>query len=733
MRGFKWMSFIFAIALVESSTRADRLFDEPGTRAPDVKRLPAPASQPAISATSPSRKPTTATTVATRPAAAEEPDPSPLFAQIFGAEARRVDSTTATRDDVEFARKLIESGKQSAASPKFQRLVYERAADYAGRDPAGITLALQIIDLLRAQSPNDSAVWAEKSLALYDKLYRTTPPADRLPLCYGYLSRLQSAIEDRTLQGKYNDALSLCKKALEVARLVGPEESSAIGDLQKAVTEQQRFDKRAQELTDTLANASKMDAAAVRELVDLLTGVLGRPGQAMPYRGRIEDRSVDYAIGLANLRNGELTPAHAVWLGDWFRACADKSPAAIRPPLLRRSCAYYAQYLALHPTLDTERLKVMISARQAAEMLAKLDKSPRLYSFELPSQAVPLLYTVSLDRHKSAGTWTVKQGEMTGEGGVSLAQLILPVAPGESYELTLQFAGQGTTAVGLILPVGTGTVAISRSATGCTLLPTHPMAAGLLDLAKDFDRHTLYVRVVTHGGEAGIFVAIDGAETGRWQGSVADLGLPATLAAASRSAICLFTSGGPALFSDISLHVLRGETRLVSVPAPTDIPADGSRPRDVIFDKPSTTSTRIYHNLVTATFDPAITGGLLLSVQDPRDEIRQLRAAFTAMMALPTNLAPLRMDAARYRRLVSILADAPRGWTESDALRVKQIWHDHESAVTADARQRAEQFLFITLHGIGDRHRKAATAWARYVEQNASTAELQLMSKFLVK
>jgi hypothetical protein len=738
------------LTVIGTARGGDRsIFDEDWV-GPVVKpRLPATAPAPAATTRAspgplvvvPPKPPELSQPVPPKlpPAPPPEPHPAAMFSSLFAADVKRVESTPAAKDDVEFAQRLLDAARAAADAPKLRRMLFERTVDFASRDNSGAAVALSALASLRSLYPREATTWDDRAVAIQEKVYRAAGAADRAIPAAGLRVLLVQAADRRAAAGQLGDALGLARRAVEVSRAAGGEEAAEAADLLRAITERQKLDQRATKLAERLGtDEGSKDKAAATEFAALVCSTLpGRLPEAAGLIARESDPVPRYLIDISTASHHTVTPTHAAWAGDWFRAAAETpAHAAFRAALLRRAAGWYAHFLTIHLQPDAERLRVLLSAQQVAERLTKAERRDRIYNFSLVGPASPLLTMIQPARHRVSGSWSITPGGVTADaGGPGVALMTLPVSPGDMYEISLQYSAEGATGVGLVLPIGRGSsVAITRAGTDCTVslaaATPAPLGGQFPDVQKDTDRHTLYVRVISRGGTRGVLVALDGREVGRWEGKETDVTAPADLMLPDRSAIGIFIRGGHALLMDASLHSLHNPPQLLAIPGPTDLPLDGSRPRDALVEQVSATSVRFFHAGASVTFDPALPGGVAVTVAEPGEDVRLLKIGFAKMLeGNGANLAPLRIEYPRYKRLVAMLADVPRFCSDADAARLKELFRDREAVVGAEKKQLAERAIFVHLHGVAERYHKAAHQWVRYMQQTLTDAEMQLAGK----
>src|SRR6266436_5840977 len=92
------------------------------------------------------------------------------FEAVFGAEARRVQGTKETSDDLRFARTLLDHAAKLTDDPQGRALFCMKAYEFALADPLGHIVAKQAMTLL-AKDPKQKLVADQKLLEMYQSLY----------------------------------------------------------------------------------------------------------------------------------------------------------------------------------------------------------------------------------------------------------------------------------------------------------------------------------------------------------------------------------------------------------------------------------------------------------------------------------------------------------------------------------------------------------------------------------
>src|SRR4051812_28044275 len=75
--------------------------------------------------------------------AALDPAAVKTYQSLFGAEEKRVTTTSSTRDDAQFAASLMEKAKSLTDDPALVEVVYTKAYEFGVKDPEGYALAIE--------------------------------------------------------------------------------------------------------------------------------------------------------------------------------------------------------------------------------------------------------------------------------------------------------------------------------------------------------------------------------------------------------------------------------------------------------------------------------------------------------------------------------------------------------------------------------------------------------------
>jgi hypothetical protein len=173
-------------------------------------------------------------------------------------------------------------------------------------------------------------------------------------------------------------------------------------------------------------------------------------------------------------------------------------------------------------------------------------------------------------KKRSTGAWSMKEKELEAAGMEKPARLALPVAPGESYNVKVEFTrteGEGT--VGVILPVGTRQCLVAVNFRG------GPSGIDMIDgrradkndsafpgaLAND-RRHTLEISVRVDGSEAAVTANLDDRPLVFYRGPAASLALHKEWALPQKNVLGLAAESA-VTFHKLQFRPVSGAARIV--------------------------------------------------------------------------------------------------------------------------------------------------------------------------
>jgi hypothetical protein len=296
-------------------------------------------------------------------------DATDLYEKLFGAEAKKVATSSTKADDVALAAKLLRTAKMRPDLPDLQLVLYEKAFQFGTAAPDGCDTALEALVLLRkANTARETNAMLQKKVAVHDlralqkdldaarKRFDTTTGADRIAAGKWYLRTLEAIADIKIVECKAADAKVLCYKALNVAAYIKSPRAASILAKSKRVKAMAAQETKRKTLTDKL-QANPKDKQARTELILLYIVVFDNAARAAELLTDNIDKDTRTCVSLATKRLKELDKAACLKLGDWYYKTLSKNVSgALRLPLLRRAKGYYRRGLALPTTTKDARL-----------------------------------------------------------------------------------------------------------------------------------------------------------------------------------------------------------------------------------------------------------------------------------------------------------------------------------------------------------------------------------------
>jgi hypothetical protein len=319
--------------------------------------------------------PTAPSTAAADPVseADAEPTPEALFDQVYGPEVARVRATRDPDDDVELARTLLGVAVGYDDRPALAAVVLARAADLAGRVPAGYPTAIRALETLARRAP-EREIDALQSLAeLYLRQSAQVQGTDRARYRGRQLDTLVRVGDLHVRAADYAEAVRAYRTALSVATALRSPKLDAIRAALAFALGRQRIVAEVESLATRLA-ADPTDAAARERLVRLHVVELDDPDAAARYvrpDAASADVTAKYVV-LATMSVERLPERACLEMGAWYAGLAEEASEAARRNVLGRAAAYYERFLALHRGEDADRLGAEVALDRVRDALAKL-------------------------------------------------------------------------------------------------------------------------------------------------------------------------------------------------------------------------------------------------------------------------------------------------------------------------------------------------------------------------
>ena len=301
-------------------------------------------------------------------ACAARADAKDDFETIFGEEARKVQSTPQTTDDVAFARKLLDHAYKLTDDPDGRALFCMKAYEFAKALPPGHVTADQAMTLL-AKDPKQKPLAEQKLLDMYQSLYDAAKarPQQR-PFAERYVDVLIAVGEYRFGRGEMQDAAALAETAAKVSMAHGLRRGDVQAFSNKVKSRIElagKLQKLRGELQQQPGNPTIRLAIATLLIIEFED-----PKEAAQYLEAAEQKELA-VVKLALRDPAQLDVDDSLALADWYRAQVNKASLAARPSVWRRARFSYQRFLNLHPNKDAARLRVEAAVAEINKVLPR--------------------------------------------------------------------------------------------------------------------------------------------------------------------------------------------------------------------------------------------------------------------------------------------------------------------------------------------------------------------------
>ena len=538
-----------------------------------------------------------------------------VFASLFGADVARVAKTRDAADDIDLAKRLLDTARGAAAGkPALVAVLCEKAFDLASGHADGYTTAVESAEFLASQVPAKAGECAERLVTVRQKQYALAAPDAKAAAGEALVDALLGAADAKSAAGDAVGAVSDCRRAEGIARAVKSDRLADVSARREHLAHLLTVHREIANMKALVARDSG-NVAAREKLARLYLVDLDDPAAAAAHLEGVEDESLKKYVP-AVAKGVEAAPELACMeLGEWYRGLGEAAAEASKAAMFARAKAYYDRVLALHEADDLNRAAATVALKRIEAELAKLGpvaqaplpgKPTRVGTAAVPKDGVikpgkwvDLLPLVRPTEEVVSGQW-----EKTSTGGLAVApgncaRAMLPISVKGSYELEWRFirlpsdeppaAGAGNE-VSFVLPVGSSCVGCYLSMGGgaaSALGPINGESARSNETTvrpgtlQDAHLYTVNARVVVNGDLCEVSVTLDGKPYLSWTGPWKSLSLarawklprPDVPGMGVRMAGSKAEAKPRALFGSARLRMLSGEARLLRPPGGAAAPS----------------------------------------------------------------------------------------------------------------------------------------------------------------
>jgi len=446
-----------------------------------------------------------------------------VFSELFGEQRKQVRATASKSDDVELARKMLETTRTVQDDP-LVILLCDSAYELTSRTSKGYQTAADAMRLLAGRVPSQSQRCRERLLSVLPRLYANSRDEQKADAGRAFARMLEQSADEKVEAGDLEGAIELLERAATIAAAVKADPFDEVKSKLDRLAAQRRARIDLERLKGRLA-AGPADGEAGRQLVHLCMIDLDDPAEALSYASHV-DADMQQRITWASGGPEQLAAQRCESLADWYVQLAAEAGDVHRPAMLRRAVAYYQRYLDLHPEQDLSRTRAEVMLGRLKDRLTKLE--PRI---------IDLLGLVDPERDAAIGRWSWVDGKLQCQP-IEHGHLLLPVVVEGSYEFYFQFCRlAGNDAINPLIPVGGCKCAVMLGGWGNKI-------SGLTEINGKFANenetkvttfrirnglmYSVLIWVELKGDRAQVAVVVNNKPLIRWQGPPSALGFRPT-------------------------------------------------------------------------------------------------------------------------------------------------------------------------------------------------------------
>ncbi|MGB3086348.1 MAG: VWA domain-containing protein [Phycisphaerae bacterium] len=299
-------------------------------------------------------------------------DERETFEAFFGKKLHEVHKLGATSAAVSLARELLEAARVSGDQPGFLTLVLFAAWELGDSDPAGYSVAIEAMDLLKTRVPERKADCERRILLTTARQIEHAVGSERRQGGELLIDRLVAAAEADAQAGDFASARRLAQIAAGVAEVVGSPRRGEIDAGIKRLRTREELASKIPDLVTKLRNSPDSEAAW-RELVRLCVVELDSPSEVAKYKDLIPDLQVRWRVEQANKSVSDLPEDDLLDLGEWYWHLAEEASDIGRISMLRRARLYYSGYLRRHQTDDLAGTAAKVRLQAVEKALEQAD------------------------------------------------------------------------------------------------------------------------------------------------------------------------------------------------------------------------------------------------------------------------------------------------------------------------------------------------------------------------
>ena len=280
-------------------------------------------------------------------------------------------------------KELLAGASLVANQPELLAVICETAYDLGRVDPDGYATAVDAMSLLAKHVPAKLPDALEKIGDLYQRQFGAARGEEKNAIGAALIEIFQQQAALKIKAKQHDDATSLLRRAMNVARLIKSDKHDEIRDQLESLLERQKLQLRIDRLQADSGAAP--NEQKLQELIVLYIVELDDPGEASSFLLLSKDEALKKRVLLADDALSDVNEANALDMGEWYRGLANQaSGTTAKRKMLTRATLYLKHFIALHgkEDLQTAKAQLMVNA-----MTPTLDKLGGAVAVSIPASS----------------------------------------------------------------------------------------------------------------------------------------------------------------------------------------------------------------------------------------------------------------------------------------------------------------------------------------------------------
>ncbi len=298
------------------------------------------------------------------------------FKATWGDKVKAAAATPGGKDDLQLATEILDAARKNGVAPGLAGYMCEQAYTLAGKDPTGLSTAIDAMSYRGAILPETRADCADKALAMGQRQFISARPADKAVAGDRLIDILIAQADLWSDSGEYEKAAVALKRASTTAAGLKSERAAQITAQSQLLQHRQKISLvLAPHLAKLKTNAQDKEAA--HAAMRYYTVDFDNPAKAAGYADAAGDAEWTKSLHIVLSPDKELKDTDALAVGEWYRGLSAKAAPPVAGSMLQRSYHYYLQFIIRHPPTDPQRMKI-------EDLTAKLEESMHKLNVEVP-------------------------------------------------------------------------------------------------------------------------------------------------------------------------------------------------------------------------------------------------------------------------------------------------------------------------------------------------------------